>query len=343
MAKTTRKLAPRAPDPPGPAPRYDILCLDGGGIRGLVTAVWLKALADRLERPLREQFKLIAGTSTGSILACAVGLGFEPQRIIDLYRTRGREIFPETPERLWSRLGRVFTQGPSAPKYDGAGLRREIQAAFGAGTRLGDLPVRTMITAYDTLNRNAKVFKSWHDEDKGLRVHELVVASCSAPTYFPAQVMTIGSAELPLIDGGVFANNPTACALAEAIRINIDEADEALRVPLSKFIVASFGTGEATRPIPIRAAREWGAMEWAIPAISVLFDGANDAVDYIAAQMVARGNYFRIQTPLDHAYDDMDDASESNMNALVAVAEEYLENKGGDGALDLLARRLREG
>ena len=95
--------------------RYRILSLDGGGIRGIITAVWLDRLEQALGGPLRQHFDLIAGTSTGGILACALARGTEAAKIVDLYRDRGREVFPDQAARLWSRITRTFSQGLSAP------------------------------------------------------------------------------------------------------------------------------------------------------------------------------------------------------------------------------------
>ncbi len=86
------------------AGRFRILSLDGGGIRGIITAVWLDRLEQALKGPVREHFDLIAGTSTGGILACAVANGIAASKIIEMYNDYGREIFPEPASRLWSRL-----------------------------------------------------------------------------------------------------------------------------------------------------------------------------------------------------------------------------------------------
>ena len=94
---------------------------------------------------------------------------------------------------------------------------------------------------------------------------EVCKASSAAPTYFPAHILNLGGADVPLIDGGVFANNPTAGAIAEGVRIN--KALGNAGHDLDEFVVASFGTGEATRPIEAKQALQWGALEWAVPIV----------------------------------------------------------------------------
>lgn len=317
------------------AKRYRILALDGGGIRGIITAVWLDRLEETLEGPVREHVDLIAGTSTGGILACALANGIPAAKIIQMYRYHGREIFPAPASRMWNRVTRVFTQGISAPKYDDIGLERVLRRQFG-DTTFGDLPRKptVLITSYNTLTREAVVFKNTSKDFANLALWEIAKASSSAPTYFPAHKTRIRGADAPLIDGGVVANNPATCAIAEGIAEKTD-------IELKDFVVGAFGTGQTTRPISISEAREWGALEWAIPIIDVLMDGAGDAVDYINSHLISGDRYFRFQTRLDNAYDDMDNASETNINALVNVANHFLTNEGGQERIKRLAKMLK--
>ncbi len=302
-----------------------VLSLDGGGIRGVMTAYWLAAAEDELNGHIADHVDLIAGTSTGSILAAALSKRIPASEIVDLYRERGRDIFPATGERLWNRLGRVFTQGPSAPKYDVEGLEDSLKDCLG-NTKMSELHEETklLITTYDTVIRQPIILKSWRREYSSVPLWEATKASSSAPTYFPAHKTGVLGSETALIDGGVVANNPTACAIAEAVRLNAEDGDRSL----NDFVVGSFGTGESTRPISVSQAREWGALEWAVPIISVLMDGASDSASYIAGQLIPEGQYFRFDTKLDNAFDDMDDASTTNIDALLRVANAYLEDGG---------------
>ena len=319
--------------------RYRILSLDGGGIRGLMTAIWLKRLQDRLNEPLWKYFDLIAGTSTGAILACGISKGVEIDRVVDLYVKRGQDVFPAVASRLWRRAARLFSDGLSAPKYDGEGLDKALKDVFHT-TLFGNLRVKpTLVTSYDAFSRRPVVFKNNDARYRDFRVWEVCRASASAPTYFPAHIMTIAGAEVPLIDGGVVANNPTACAIAEAVRVGGDpDAPDPCKI--KDFIVASFGTGEAIRHITTEQATEWGLLEWAGPIVGVLFDGSADAVDYIARHLLGKKDYFRFQCRLDAAYDDLDDASQTNVNALVHLANEYIERPPVRDRLHELATRL---
>jgi patatin-like phospholipase/acyl hydrolase len=148
-------------------------------------------------------------------------------------------------------------------------------------------------------------------------------ATAAAPTYF--EPVAVGDAAL--IDGGVFAGNPAMCAYAEAVRL----------WPAEPITVVSLGTGSQTRPIPLAQARGWGVLEWARPIIDVVFDGSSDAVDYQLEHVLGE-RYVRLQTRLDIANDDMDDASPVNIAALEAEAQRLVQENAS--VLDRLASEL---
>lgn len=313
-----------------------ILTLDGGGIRGLVSCLWLAGVEDALQKAgkpgLLKHFDLFAGSSTGAMIACGLAAGLSPLAIADLYREQRHIIFPGMAGRLWSRAGRTFTQGLSAPKYDARGLEKVLKKVFGK-TTLGQLKIPLLITSYDTLLRKPVLFKSFKAEHRDLPVWEVCRASSAAPTYFPAHGMRVEGRPCSLIDGGVVANNPAACAVAEALRKDA-------RVDNSRdLVLLSVGTGERTRSISLREAREWGALEWAIPIIDVLFDGNTDSVDYIARQLVGDG-YFRLQAELLAGLDDVDDVSNTNIHALETLAAAYLRQPATRRKLAALAKLL---
>lgn len=313
-----------------------ILSLDGGGIRGLVSSLWLAGVEDALVQAgkpgLLKRFDLLAGSSTGALVACGLAIGLAPDDLAEIYRKQRHEIFPGMAERLWSRASRLFSHGPSAPRYDGKGLEKVLKKVFGA-TTLGQAKKPLLITSYDTVSRTPVVFKSFKPEHAGLPMWEVCRASAAAPTYFPAHGMTVEGRKRSLIDGGVVANNPTACAIAEAMRKDqrVDDAHD--------LVVLSIGSGERNRPIDLKSAREWGALEWAVPIIDVLFDGNTDAVDYIARHLVGDG-YFRMQAELTPGMDDLDDVSATNIAGLEAMAQNYLLRADTRGMLAKLAGKL---
>lgn len=313
-----------------------ILSLDGGGIRGLVSCLWLEGVEDALAQAgkpgLVKHFDVLAGSSTGAMVACGLAIGFTPRQLAEFYRQHRHTIFPGMADRLWSRAGRLFTQGVSAPRYDARGLEKVLKKVFGDAT-LGQAQKPLLVTSYDTIARKPVVFKSFKPEHADLPMWEVCRASSAAPTYFGAHPMTFEGRKRAMIDGGVVANNPTACAIAEAMRkdARVDSAQN--------LVVLSVGTGERSRPIDLASAQSWGAIEWAIPIIDVLFDGNTDAVDYIAQHLVGDG-YFRLQAELMTGLDDLDDVSATNVAALEAMAQRYLLREDTRQKLAALVARL---
>lgn len=297
-----------------------ILSLDGGGIRGLVSCRWLEGVDAALRKAgkpgLLKSFDLLAGSSTGALIACGLAIGLGPDTLAELYRRQRHAIFPGIAGRLWSRAGRFLSAGPSAPKYDGKGLDKVLQKVFGDAT-LGQAKVPVLVTSYDTIARKPVMFKSFKPKHRDLPMWEVCRASAAAPTYFPAHAMTVERRKCALIDGGVIASNPTVCAIAEAMRkdARVDNSHD--------LVVLSVGSGERNCPIDLESAQEWGALEWAVPIIDVLFDGSADSVDYIARHLVGDG-YVRLQTELRIGLDDMDDVTATNIAALESMAKDYL-------------------
>lgn len=317
---------------------FRILSLDGGGIRGIIAAVILSEVEKIINVPLNRYFDLIAGTSTGSILAAAIATGKSSQEIIQLYRKKGKSIFPYTNILSPQRLSLLAQYGLSAPKYSDKGLIDALQTEFG-NTKLGDInSPKLLITAYDTIDRQFIVFKNWQKNKPWINspLWEVCVCSSSAPTFFPAHLLTTETKTYSLVDGGIGANNPSACAVAEALR---------LEKPLRDIAVISIGTGNATQPIPYAKVRDWGLVQWIWEGrlIEIIMSASAEVNDYITQQVMttpemeneATPSYFRLQPKI--TKDAIDDASDENINRLITLAENYVqENKAQ------LARFLEE-
>ena len=266
---------------------FSILALDGGGVRGLVTAVILERLEKKLQKYeprklLTDYFDVIAGTSTGSLIACALSSCLSASEIKDFYIYNSQIIFP--PSRIlvhsilnWIRLG------SSHPIYSDEGLKMVLKHIFG-NREFGELKKPTIVTSYDTYNRQAVVFKNTKIAHQDIPIWQICRASSAAPIGFPGYEMKHKpfledlrakgyaipeNGGIPLIDGGVFANNPALCAIAERLRWNDRLPDNhkwnALipqSVDQKDIIVASFGTGQQVKKIGAEQVKHWGALEW---------------------------------------------------------------------------------
>jgi hypothetical protein len=205
---------------------FRILCLDGGGIRGAFTAAVLDYWEKATGRKIAEHFDLIAGTSTGGILAIGLGLGMTAAQMLDFYVKEGGEIFPVEVEI--SRLRHSFRHWFGA-KFDQSVLRGKLEAAYSGApvdsSVLDNSRTRLVIPAYNTETDKLIVFRTPHGaggaNDAGRKPVEVALATAAAPTYFnPIKIDHILA-----VDGGVWANSPTTVALAEAIR-ELDVAPE---------------------------------------------------------------------------------------------------------------------
>lgn len=307
-----------------------ILSIDGGGIRGIIPAMVLKQIEEKTGRDISDLFDLIAGTSTGGIIAVCLckhdgddRAKFGPRSLLDLYGRRGHEIFYRS---LWHSARSVG--GLADEKYPHNNLEAILEEYLG-DTLLGTALTNLLITSYDIESRQPFFFKSWRPEFADVPMRHAARATSAAPTYFEPAVVTVDDGHPPhaLVDGGVCVNNPAMCAYAEARRLWPDE----------EILVVSLGTGEATRPIPYSDARDWGLLEWAAPVLSVMMDGMVDAVDY-QLRTILENRYFRFQGRLETANDDMDDVTRRNIAALRFEAGRIMVAQRRD--IDLVSRLL---
>ncbi len=201
-----------------------------------------------------------------------------------------------------------------------------------------------MIPSYDIEGRGDyrgggpyffKSSKAKTDPDYNYFLRDVARATSAAPTYFePAHVENrSGTKWTALVDGGVFANNPAACAYAEARKLGAEPGE---------IVLVSLGTGELQRAIKYRDAKDWGIIEWAVPLLSVIFDGVADTVHYQMDQLLpdsaGQRRYYRFDTGLDKALDDFDAANTANINALLREADDILASQAG--ALDEVCTML---
>jgi uncharacterized protein len=288
------------------------LAIDGGGIRGLIPALVLAEIERRTGRSTASMVDLIAGTSTGGIIACALALPdpMPAAEIAELYVQDGPSIFDRGAVKTITSVGGLLDE-----RYDEAGLVDVLQRWLGRG-RLADTDPPVLVTAYDLLARRAVFLGPADDASLVDAAH----ASSAAPSYF--EPVPLNGATL--VDGGVFATNPSVCAYASAH----GEVE----------LLLSLGTGEHTRPLPYEQVRDWGQLEWARPILDVVFDGQSDAVDYQLERVLTGERYLRLQAELTLASDDLDDASDENLARLRGQAEELIRERSAD--LDAALARL---
>ena len=301
-----------------------ILSIDGGGIRGIIPAMVLAAIEKSTGRPIASLFDVIAGTSTGGILACGLtapgdggGPKFAASALADMYVNDGPAIFPH---HLLSGLTSLVDEKYSQDGIEGV-LRRYVGDA-----RLSDVLTRVLVTAYDIERRKPFFFRS-QDAVKGAASDHLLWmvarSTSAAPTYFEPFKLPgeKPSDDHALVDGGVYANNPAMCAY-------VDRTTGQARV--DEVFMVSLGTGSLNRPIAYNDARKWGKLQWAQPILSVVFDGVSSTTDYQLRQVLPADAYFRLETDLDVASDNLDDVTPENLRNLQLQAEKLIAERDAD-------------
>src|SRR5215208_2707045 len=313
-----------------------VLSIDGGGIRGIIPAMILAEIEGRTGKRTAEVFGLVAGTSTGGILALGLtkpgqngGPEYSAKKLIDLYETEGGKIFSIP---VWHRIHSAG--GLAEEKYPAKGIE-EVALEYFGDVHLAQALTEVLVTAYEIEKRGPWFFKRRHARDQNREgdnflMREVARATSAAPTYFEPLPLEWGThGKRAFIDGGVHSNNPAMCAYVEAMKIHPEEKD---------FLVVSLGTGEPTREMPYEEVKGWGLALWAQPILNVVFDGVSDTVDYQLRELLrSEGDdkrYYRFQTKLDPSMHDMDDASAPNIQSLKTKAKEIISKDDADlGAL----------
>jgi patatin-like phospholipase/acyl hydrolase len=269
---------------------------------------------------------------TGGLLAClhlcpdsaTKRPRYSAQEILDFYIADSPKIFSiPFSHRIRSAAG--FAD----ERYPAAGLEGVLERYFGS-TFLSELVKPCLITAYDIRRRRAILFTQ-HDAidrtPKDFLVKDVARATSAAPTYFEvARVKSRSGVSYPLIDGGVFANNPALCAYAEArTHFGVRAADMA---------ILSIGTGTVTKPYPYEEAKDWANVAWIRPLFDIMISGLSETVDYecrLAFDAIgAPEQYLRVNISLDRlppkTTSDLDDASSESMNGMVEMGAEAAES-----------------
>jgi predicted acylesterase/phospholipase RssA len=317
---------------------YRVLALDGGGIRGVIPAQVLMEIERATGKPVSELFDLVAGTSTGGILALGLtkpgtdgGPQFSASAMCDLYLDDGSTIFPHS---IFQEVRTLH--GLADAKYPAAPIERILAQRFGE-TMLSQALTEVVIPSYDLSAPGPYFFKREYaaneQEDWDVRMALVARATSAAPTYFdPAVLPAAGAAgDHALVDGGTFANNPTLSGYVDALRLKRD---------IPRVVVVSIGTGlpaqtPGSGPIPVEAndVKDFGLVKWARPILEVVLDGVPKAVEYqMRALQTATPDalgYYRLQSTLPTASHAMDDVSAENCTKLVADAQTLIRDSAG--------------
>ena len=262
--------------------RFQILSLDGGGLKGIFIASFLAEIEKHAKTDIVDHFDLIAGTSTGAIIALGLGLGFKSKNILDFYLDEAANIFPAQNglSRFLMKIKRKFIRG-----YSSSNLEKALDKYFGRYL-LGDSKKRLIIPSFDSGRADVNIYKTSHHEklkiDYKKTILEVAMATTAAPSYFTTY---INEGYIRLIDGGIWANNPAMVALAEALGYLEQEQQS----------IAMLSIGTTSAPISSNRIHDWcGELLWAMKSVEFLFRGQEIASTYQALQILGENRFLRV-------------------------------------------------
>lgn len=329
-----------------------ILAIDGGGIRGIIPAYLLQQLEAALNKPIYQCFDLIAGTSTGGLIALGlttpVSAGQAPRAatdVLNLYLNDESQIF------VYQSSGDYFESkyfGTDTSTTPPTGIEPWLQSLFPTVTlsqaqqqlkALGNsMPQQVLTTCYSIngaagANYGPYLF-NWVDALANSMddycVWEAARGTSAAPTYFPVANVGAGVANGSqalnrwVADGGVAANNPALYGLARAFRLGLCS-------DLSSVLIVSLGTGLYNAGVTITSSGNWGALSWVSgqdtnghstePLINILAMSNVLSPDQQLGMIMPQGNYFRLEPVITYNESTLDGTDSQD---LLATAKGYI-------------------
>lgn len=287
-----------------------VLSVDGGGLRGAIALYAIDDIERRVEKPIEQCFDLIAGTSTGALIAIGlcyskngIDRAYSTSELINIYETRGGEIFPKPllqPAR--------FCRSLFHRKYSNHGLRKVLSDLFG-DDRLNSCLKPVLIPAYDLRTNQPIVFTSRQvraesNDAYNPKIIDVLLATTAAPTYLPShkfRLTALASEKrfVQAIDGGIFANNPTLLALREVMA---HESGSFYGGPVdrSSVFALSLGTGEHCQDYAVRWTRHWGVIPWGLRLFDVISQSSSATTEDLVRELVLpTTNYLRVNLDIE--------------------------------------------
>ncbi len=261
---------------------FRIISIDGGGIRGIYTAVLINRIVKHVPELLNRTI-FYAGTSSGSLLALGLAYGLPPVELIELFRAYGKEVFKSS---IVNQVSNIVSA-----KYDVLNLRRILTPYFGAAILKEFGTTRKKLVLVPTFDLDGEIdgVRTWKpkffhnfpgpNNDDGEMAVDVIIRSSATPVYFQSYQ--------GYIDGGVIARNPSMAALAQALN------PQSGRQAIDDIRLLSFGTGYYPRYISGQN-QDWGLGRWSWPLITLMLDGEMGVNHYQTMQILGPQRYHRL-------------------------------------------------
>lgn len=315
---------------------FNILVIDGGGLRGIIPVRILQKIEELTGKKIQDSFDMLAGTSTGGLIASCMTLRDEQQpdkpkysleEIADIYITKSNVIFPHKSgiSSFFHKLTNLYS-----PAFSDAGIDTVLKQYI-AGQTVKDSLLPIMISTYD-LNGNRPVFfkssEGFSDETANAKIYDVCRATSAAPTYLPAYSFLHKGKMLTGIDGGVYVNNATMAAIAEISKYGSKgfyKKRDGTNVAFEDIRVLSLGTGSFNGTISETEATSWGELQWVQKITDIMMKGVNQTTDYEGSEMLNDGYYLRLTIDIaEEKYSDMSDSSEETRNYLEQAVKDQI-------------------
>ena len=316
--------------------KFNILSIDGGGMKGVISAIVIEELekiiqelSKNKEASITDYFDMVAGTSTGAILAALYVMPdqfgrpkYTANDAIQMYLENGKKIFNRS---SWHKI--ITMGGLCGPKYSNVSYQQLLEKFLEKET-IASTVKPCILPAYHIDEASAYFFSTISAKrtpEKNFFLKDAVLASSAAPTYFPpAMITSLANKEFCMVDGGVCCNNPAQCAFTEALKYpNVDSIDD--------IYILSVGNVDHEYVYPCRKANKWGLIEWAIPMMHTFMGSSAQIADYEMQKLYDsfknRDHYTRIVKMMQNPKEvpAMDNASEDALNYLMELGYQAVE------------------
>lgn len=328
--------------------QFKILSIDGGGIRGIIPCRILQFIENQTG-PISKSFDLIAGTSTGGIIALGLSKpnamgrnAYSAAQLLRLYTDLGKIIFEKRHEKSWwdKFLSRLDDELDTIKEhaFNHAGLEKILSETFGE-TQLSKAITNVLITTYEIQKGKTFYFQSRlakKNSTENILMKEIARSTSAAPTYFTPSVVKYDGKDQAFVDGGVFANNPSILAYGEAKELWKQRGALAFDPQVTPddndlpFLMLSIGTGDSQYGISLEDAKTWQTQDWIKPLLnSVFMRSVSESTHFTMQHLLPdytdkTPRYIRLNPVIPEENSEMSDASPENIAALTKIAEEYI-------------------